>query len=142
MNVNQRGSTTVEFAMVFLLFLMFLLGVLDFSRMLYTWQGTNAATRIGARYAVVCAAPGDNSRILARMQQVMPEITTITVAWEGTGPSPCTTSTCEGVTVAVTGMNFRWISPIPNALAKPLVLMPGFSTYLPREMMNYDPLIC
>jgi Flp pilus assembly protein TadG len=139
MNARQRGSTTVEFAMVFLLFLMFLLGVLDFSRMLYTWQSTNAATRIGARYAVVCAAPGDNSRILARMQQVMPDVTTINVVWE---PAGCTTGTCEAVTVSVTGLSFRWISPIPNALAKPLVLMPGFSTYLPREMMTYNPLIC
>ena len=139
MNTRQRGSTTVEFAMVFLLFLMFLLGVLDFSRMLYTWQGTNAATRIGARYAVVCAAPGDNSRILARMKQVMPDVTTINVAWE---PAGCNTGTCEAVTVSVTGMSFKWISPIPNALAKPLVLMPGFSTYLPREMMTYNPLIC
>jgi Flp pilus assembly protein TadG len=139
MKVKQCGSTTVEFAMVFLLFLMFLLGVLDFSRMLYSWQGTNAATRIGARYAVVCAAPGDNSRILARMKQVMPEVTSINVVWE---PAPCDASSCQAVTVSVTGMNFKWISPIPNALAKPLVLMPGFSTYLPREMMTYNPLIC
>jgi Flp pilus assembly protein TadG len=139
MKVKQCGSTTVEFAMVFLVFLMFLLGVLDFSRMLYSWQGTNAATRIGARYAVVCAAPGDNSRILARMKQVMPEVTSINVVWE---PAPCDASSCQAVTVSVTGMNFKWISPIPNALAKPLVLMPGFSTYLPREMMTYNPLIC
>jgi Flp pilus assembly protein TadG len=139
MNARQRGSTTVEFAMVFLLFLMFLLGVLDFSRLAYSWQGTNAATRIGARYAVVCAAPGDNSRILARMQQVMPDVATINVAWE---PAGCNASTCEAVTVSVTGMNFKWISPIPHALAMPLVLMPGFSTYLPREMMFYDSRIC
>jgi Flp pilus assembly protein TadG len=139
MNAKQSGSTTVEFALVFLPFLMFLLGVLDFSRMLYTWQGTNAATRIGARYAVVCAAPGDNSRILARMQQVMPQVAAINVAWE---PAGCNASTCEAVTVSVTGMSFKWISPIPNALAQPLVLMPGFSTYLPREMMTYNPLIC
>jgi Flp pilus assembly protein TadG len=139
MNAKECGSTTVEFAMVFLVFLMFLLGVLDFSRMLYTWQGTNAATRIGARYAVACAEPGDNSRILTRMKQVMPEVSTINVAWE---PAGCNSSSCEAVTVSVTGMNFKWISPIPNSLAQPLVLMPGFSTYLPREMMSYNPLIC
>lgn len=139
MNTNQRGSTTVEFALVFLLFLMFLLGVLDFSRMLYTWQGTNAATRIGARYAVVCAAPGDSSRILARMKQVMPEVTTINVAWE---PAGCGFNDCEAVTVSVTGMNFKWISPIPNSTALPLIMMPGFSTYLPREMMTYNSAIC
>lgn len=139
MNARQRGSTTVEFAMVFLLFLMLLLGLLDFSRMAYSWQGANAATRIGARYAVVCAAPGDNSRILARMKQVMPDVATIKVDWE---PANCDRASCEAVTVSVTGMNFKWISPIPHALARPLVLMPVFSTYLPREMMTYDPLVC
>ena len=139
MNAKQRGATTVEFALVFLFFLMFLLAVLDFSRMLYTWQGANAATRIGARYAVVCAAPGDNSRILARMKQVMPEIATINVAWE---PAGCDSSTCEAVTVAVTGMDFKWISPIPNSTVQPIVMMPGFSTFLPREMMTYNSAIC
>jgi len=139
MNARQQGSTTVEFAMAFLPFIMFLLGILDFARMLYTWQGTNEATRAGARYAVVCAAPGDNSRILAKMQAVMPQVSAINVAWE---PADCTTSTCEAVTVSVTGMRFKWISPIPNSLAQPIVLMPGFSTYLPREMMSYNPLIC
>lgn len=139
MNTRERGATTVEFALGFLLFLMFLLGVLDFSRMLYTWQGTNEATRAGARYAVVCASPGDNSRILAKMQAVMPQIASINVVWE---PAPCDTSSCEAVTVSVTGMSFKWIAPIPNSLAQPIALMPGFSTYLPREMMTYDSRIC
>lgn len=141
MNTRERGATTVEFALVFLMFLMFMLGILDFSRMLYTWQGANEATRAGARYAVVCAAPGDDSRILAKMQAVMPQIASINVAWE---PASCTTntSTCEAVTVSVTGMSFRWISPIPDSLARPIVMMPGFSTYLPREMMTYDSRIC
>lgn len=139
MNTREHGATTVEFALVFLMFLMFLLGVLDFSRMLYTWQGANEATRAGARYAVVCAAPGDNSRVLAKMQGVMPQIASINVAWE---PAGCNSSSCEAVTVSVTGMSFRWISPIPDSLAQPIVMMPGFSTYLPREMMTYDSRIC
>lgn len=140
MNTRQGGSTTVEFALVFLLFLMFLLGILDFSRMLYTWQSANAATRTGARYAVVCASPGNNAQILARMKQVMPEIAAINVVWE---PAGCNASSCEGVTVSVTGVNFKWISPIPNAAAQPLIMaLPNLPTYLPREMMNYNALIC
>ena len=139
MKAKQQGSTTVEFALAFLPFLMFLLGALDFARMLYTWQGANEATRAGARYAVVCAAPGDDSRILAKMQAVMPQVSTINVVWE---PDRCNSSTCEAVTVSVTGMSFKWISPIPNSLAQPIVLMPGFSTYLPREMMTYKSTIC
>ena len=49
----QRGATLIEFALGLLIFLMFLLGVVDFSRMLYTWAAATEATRAGARYAVV-----------------------------------------------------------------------------------------
>ena len=51
---RQAGSTAVEFALVLLVFLTFLLGITDFSRMLYTWNAATEATRAGARYAVVC----------------------------------------------------------------------------------------
>lgn len=139
MNLRQRGATLVEFSLVLIVFLMFLLGVLDFARLLYTWNVTNEATRAGARYAVVCATPADSSRILAAMQQRVPQIATIDVAWE---PAGCDTTNCEGVTVAVTGLKFTWIAPLPGALAQAIINMPGFSTYLPREMMRYDPLIC
>lgn len=139
MNSRQRGATIVEFSLILVFFLALLLGVLDFSRLLYTWSVTNEATRAGARYAVVCATPADSSRILAAMQQRVPQIATIDVAWE---PAGCDPTTCESVNVAVTGLQFKWVSPLPGVLAQKIVNLPGFSTYLPREMMRYDPLIC
>jgi Flp pilus assembly protein TadG len=139
MKIRQSGATIVEFSMVLIIFLVFLLGVLDFSRLLYTWSVTNEATRAGARYAVVCTDPSDSSRVLTAMQQRVPQIKTIDVAWE---PAGCTTASCEGVTVSVTGLNFNWVSPLPGGMARKVILMPGFATYLPREMMRYDPLIC
>ena len=51
---RQSGATTVEFALVLIIFLTFLLAITDFSRMLFTWNAANEATRAGARYAVVC----------------------------------------------------------------------------------------
>lgn len=139
MKTRQSGAAIVEFSFVLIIFLTFLLGVLDFSRMLYTWSVTNEATRAGARYAVVCAGPSDNSRILTAMQQRVPQITNINVTWE---PASCDATSCEGVTVSVTGLQFKWVSPLPGGLAQKIINMPGFSTYLPREMMRYDPLIC
>ena len=139
MNTRQRGATIVEFSLVLIIFLTFLLGVLDFSRLLYTWNVTNEATRAGARYAVVCAAPADSSRILTAMQQRVPQIAAIDVVWE---PAGCDASSCEGVNVSVTNLQFKWVSPLPGALAQKIINMPGFTTYLPREMMRYDPLIC
>lgn len=139
MRVRQGGATTVEFALVFLLFLVFVLGILDFARLLYTWNAANEATRAGARYAVVCADPGNKARVLATMQGLMPQISDIDVVWE---PASCDASSCEAVTVSITGLQFQWIAPVPGRLGAPLVMLPGFSTYLPREMMTYNPLIC
>ena len=137
--IRQCGATLVEFSLVLVVFLTFLLGVLDFTRLLYMWSVTNEATRAGARYAVVCATPADDSRILAAMQQRVPQIAAVSVTWE---PAGCDATSCEGVNVAVTGLQFKWVAPLPGALAQKVILMPGFATYLPREMMRYDPLIC
>jgi len=141
MNTRQTGATTVEFALVMLMFLMVLFGIMDFSRLLYTWNTANEVAREGARYAVVCADPSSNARVLAKMQALMPDITAsnITVVWE---PAGCSAASCEAVTVSLTGVRFKWISPLPGTVGQPAWALPGFSTYLTREMMTYNPLIC
>jgi Flp pilus assembly protein TadG len=135
MRHHVNGATTVEFALGLLIFLMLVLGIVDFSRMLFTWSAAQEATREGARYAVVCDDTGQQALVLARMRALLPQISTVSVAW---APSGCTASTCEGVTVSITGLNYQWISPIVGATA-PLIPMPTFSTYLPREVMRKDP---
>jgi hypothetical protein len=131
----QAGATAVEFALVLLLFLMFLLGVVDFSRMLFTWNAATEATRAGARYAAVCDDTNFQGAVLTRMQKMVPEITSVSVTWS---PLNCTASTCEGVTVAITGLNYEWISPVPGVVIS-AIPMPTFSTYLYREIMRQDP---
>jgi Flp pilus assembly protein TadG len=138
MNNKQGGATVVEFALVIVVFSMFLLGLLDFGRLLFTWNAANEATRAGARYATVCADTGNSSLVLAKMKSLLPEVTTAVVAWE---PAGCTAATCEGVTVSITGLNHRWLAPIAGQTLRLLIPMPTFSTYLPREMMRQDPLI-
>lgn len=135
MTARQRGATTIEFALVLLLFLMFLLGVVDFSRMLFTWNAATEVTRAGARYAVVCDDTSNLAAVRLRMQQLLPQITDVSLAWS---PAGCTAATCEGVTVSITGLDFRWISPIPGFVARS-IRMPAFSTYLTREVMRQDP---
>ena len=51
---RQAGATIIEFSLVLIVFLTFFLGILDLSRMLFSWGAANEATRAGARYAVVC----------------------------------------------------------------------------------------
>ena len=138
---REHGATTVELAFVLVFFFMFLLGITDVSRMLFTWNAAAEATRLGARYAVVCADSGNAALVPDKMKAMVPEIGGVSLAWE---PAGCDATSCAGVTVTITSLNYRWISPIVGAVI-PVRALPPFSTYLPREMMRQDPnnaLIC
>lgn len=133
---RERGSTVVEFALVLLLFFTFLLGIMDFARMLFTWNAATEATRAGARYAVVCDDTGSEAAVLARMQALLPEISDIDLAWT---PAGCNSTDCTGVTVTVQNLNYRWISPVLGLAAFTDMPMPTFRTYHTREVMRQDP---
>jgi Flp pilus assembly protein TadG len=133
---RQWGATAVEFALVLLIFLTFLLAITDFSRMLFTWNAAAEATRAGARYAVVCDNTTREAQVLAKMQAMLPQIDDIDVVWD---PPGCTTATCEGVTVSIVGLDYQWISPIAGLASVAPISMPTFQTYLPREIMGTDP---
>lgn len=137
---SQSGATAVEFALVLLIFLTFLLGITDFSRMLYTWNAATEATRAGARYAAVCDDKNNKAAVLSRMQALLPQISDINLVWEDDKGNSCTPATCVGVTVTIVGLNYQWISPIAGtAVALSPIPMPTFSTYLTREIMGQDP---
>ncbi|HVL75843.1 MAG TPA: TadE family protein [Noviherbaspirillum sp.] len=136
MRTKQSGATTVEFALSLLIFLTFLLGMTDFSRMLFMWNAASEAARMGARYAVVCSDGSGNAAVLARMQRLLPQIQSVDLTWT---PSGCNVANCEGVTVTITNLNYQWISPIAGMSTLGAIPMPGFSTYLPREVMRQDP---
>lgn len=139
---RQSGSTAVEFALVLLLFLTFLLAVTDFGRMLYTWNAAAEATRAGARYAAVCDSGTNKAQVLAKMQMMMPQLTNenLSLVWQDElGNTSCTPSTCMGVTVTVNNLTYRWISPIAGLAALAPFPMPTFKTFLTREIMRQDP---
>jgi Flp pilus assembly protein TadG len=49
---DQFGATAAEFAMVLPLALLFLFGIIDVGRLMWTWNQAEKATQFGARYAV------------------------------------------------------------------------------------------
>lgn len=51
---KQQGTTTVEFAIIGVLVMIVLFGIIEFGRLLFTWNTLTEATRRGARVAVVC----------------------------------------------------------------------------------------
>jgi hypothetical protein len=133
------GATTVEFALVLIFFLTFLLGILDFARMLWTWHAATEATRWGARVAVVCNV--DAGVVLADMQKFLPQLTdaNVKVTWyDANGaPNACDSSNCVGVNVSIKALDYTWLSPVGYA-TQAAFGMPAFSTYLPREIMGQD----
>lgn len=48
-----RGASAAEFAMVLPLLLIFLLGIVDIGRLMWTWNRAEKATQMGVRYAIV-----------------------------------------------------------------------------------------
>jgi Flp pilus assembly protein TadG len=141
MSKRQRGATAVEFSLVLMIFMMLFLGIVDFSRMLWTWNAANEATRWGARISVVCDR--NAAAVLANMQKFVPQLVAanLQVDWyDGAGnvSATCNSTNCAGVNVRITGLNYNWISPLGFA-THAAIPMPGFSTYLPREIMGQDP---
>ena len=55
---DQRGATTVEFAIVAMLFFLLLFGIIDFGLLFFNQQVITNAAREGARYGIV-ARPDD-----------------------------------------------------------------------------------
>lgn len=135
MNRRQRGSTALEFAFVLIAFLMFMLGVMDFARMLFTWSAASEAARTGVRYAAVCDDTGNQALVLARMQRLLPQVQNISLDWQ---PSGCSSGSCETVTLTIENLQYRWISPVIG-LAPRWLTMPRFSSTLTREVMRQDP---
>ena len=138
---KQVGATTVEFALVLIIFLTFLLGILDFARMLWTWNAANEATRWGARVSAVCNK--DAAVVLARMKVFVPQLeaANVQIDWYDSTYNVSTTcdhTNCAGVNVRIVNLDYHWISPIGFA-TKAAIPMPGFSTFLPREIMGQDP---
>ena len=127
---SQRGVAAVEFALVAGIFFMFLIGAMEMGRVLFYWNTTAEATRLGARIAVVCNK--DANQIYTKMNALFPTIATadIDVTYL---PGGCTVDTCESVTVAIKP-DKKIPTFIPYVALK--LILPPFTTTLSRESMQ------
>jgi Flp pilus assembly protein TadG len=135
--VAVQGATTVEFAIVAVVFFSLLLGITDFGRMLFTWNAAAEATRWGARIAVVCDKLTPN-QVRDRMKVILPQLTNDNIVINyynpaGTINNACDKDTCKAVEVSLAGFTFDPISPFMPFGA---VTVPDFRTYLLRESME------
>lgn len=127
---SHRGAAAVEFALVISVFLMLMLGAMEFGRVLFYWNTTAEATRLGARVAVVCDL--NDSQIKARMGALFPRLQPddIAVSYLPTG---CNVDSCQSVTVTI---NAGKVIDTFIPFAAISLTLPPFTTTLPRESLQ------
>lgn len=133
---KQRGVAAIEFALVAPVFLILLIGVMELGRVLFYMNAAAEATRFGARIAVVCDldAVGIQNRMISRLSIL--ELNNIAVDYN---PAGCTAGNCQSVTVSLgTGdaNNVTVNTVIPFLSPAFSIVMPSFSTTLPRESLR------
>lgn len=85
---DRRGSTMIEFALGFLVFLMLVLGVFEGGRLVWAYTTLSHATRQAARFAIVHGErnPIDDSAIEAKVKRYAVGLpsnqVTVSTVWE------------------------------------------------------------
>ena len=126
------GLVTVEFALIATIFFLVFFSIIGFANLLYIYNATVNATRLGARLAVVCdisAATNIKTKMAAQVSQLNTD--KIKLEYNPTG---CSSSTCQSVTVYVSEFAVTIAGPSSFPLGN--ITLPGFSTTLVRESMN------
>ncbi len=134
---GEDGNNLIEYALVFMFFMSMVLGIVDFSRALYTYHFLSNAAREATRWAAVrgatcmndlsCTAAASPDDIEAYVRNITPpgvnpnppDLTT-TPSWPGTG-TICEVANSPGCPVEVTvSYKFRFV--VPFIRSAPLTL--------------------
>ena len=86
---SQTGSALVEGALVFFVFMLIVLGIMDFGRIVWVHNSVSYATREAARYAIVHGSasrtPATSTTIADKVKQnaigLTPESVTVAIVW-------------------------------------------------------------
>jgi Flp pilus assembly protein TadG len=68
---RQRGANTVEFGLSFLLFFFLMYGIMEFGRVVASYNMLSGATREGARYAVVHGSASGSTATATDIQNIV-----------------------------------------------------------------------
>lgn len=145
---RQKGTTTVEFAIVGMVAMVCLLGVIEVSRLLFVINTLGEATRRGARLAAVCpvndpaisemtvfnSVGGNNSPIINGLTTANVQLQYLDVAGTPIGSdlsNPSNYAQINYVRVQVVNYVHQWIFPGLGAFNMP----PQPSTF-PRESLG------
>lgn len=143
---KQFGLASLEFALIGSVFFIVLFGIIEFGRLLYTWNLLTEASRRGARVAVVCTINNPAIKRIAiytdlssdTPSPVIPGLTVDNVnlsyvdTWGTNLPNPPTFSDIRFVRVAIEDYEYQMFIPFLSLTLD----APGFATTLPRESLG------
>ena len=137
--VRQRGTTTVEFAIVGMVALTLLFVIVEFGRILFTLNVLSESARRAAGVATVCAI-GDGAIADAATFVSLPNFTTANVVTEYLDDNGAALGDPNGadypaisyVRVRIVGYSF----PVALPLVATIFTAPQVSSTLPRESLG------
>jgi Flp pilus assembly protein TadG len=118
---NTRAQGIVEFALVLPLFIMVVMGIVDFGMGLRAYVMVNNSSREGARYAIICPSTVNDDAIKTRVADYSTGLVTtgnVYVTWQ-TPSQRCKSG--DFVKVEAT-TNYNFITPLSAFLPGPLRL--------------------
>ena len=113
---KQKGSVVVEASLTFLIFIVLILGIMDFGRIIWTYTTIAEGAREATRYAIVHGASSGHQATVADIQGIVTSRTIGLSAADLTTTVTFTPDQTAGSTakVAIT-YNFRPVAPyIPS----------------------------
>ena len=131
---RQRGTTTVEFAIVGAIVITILFAIIEFGRIVFTLNMLQEGARRAARVAAVCAV-GDAAVANAAVFANLPGFSTANVVVEYLNQDGAVTggfSAIRYVRVRIVDYSF----PIAIPFINPTFDAPEFSSTLPRESLG------
>ncbi|GGB88692.1 hypothetical protein GCM10011352_13390 [Marinobacterium zhoushanense] len=146
MNVSkqrQRGVTTVEFALVGSVLFIVLFGLIEFGRLLFTWNVLDEATRRAARVAVVCPVTAAGQQFAREVGAfggtILPDFTEANILLsylqeDGVTPATGTENTFY-VRSAITDYTHQMLIPFFDITLD----ADAFETTLPAESLGVHP---
>lgn len=108
-SAKRAGATAVEFAIVFTLVFMVIIGIFEYARLIFIRELAENATRDGARQAIVTT----NSNPDIRAQAIIQTVTSRMAGMVGSGPY----SQLGGYTVSVYTVDSTTRLPVPGTIA-------------------------
>jgi len=141
---QQRGLSTVEFALVALILFMLIFGVIEIGRAFFVAATLDEAARRGARMAVVCPindpaiaqTASFNSTVIPDLDasDIVIEYLNSTGGIVGNPADPAGFRLIRFVRVRVVGYQHQMLIPLVTALTQ--FTMPEYATVLPRESLG------